>query len=172
MNDIIQILKKRFEDNSYRHLNANWDKILKWLDLGNIKIIEKMEETGGEPDCVEIDSKLFYIDMVSESPKGRRSLCYDKESRLARKNFPPDSSVEELAEEIGIEVVDESMYLHLQRIDKLDEKTSSWLKTDNNIRILGGAIFGDRRFNRTFIFHNSADSYYKDRGFRGYIEIK
>ena len=128
-----------------------------------------MEETGGVPDCVELNKILYYIDMSKETPSDRRSLCYDKEARIKRKKFSPQSSVEEMAGTIGIKILDEEMYLNLQNIEPLDLKSSSWIKTNMEIRTLKGTLFGDRRFNRTFIYHNSAESYYKDRGFRGYI---
>lgn len=169
--NILNILKKRYNQNTNRHVKYQWEEIERLLTEDILKIIEKMENTGGEPDCVVLDEGIFYIDMSSESPSGRRSLCYDKTSRVNRKKFPPTSSVEEMAEEIGIHTINEEMYLQLQNIEPLDQKTSSWIKTDNDVRSLGGAIFGDRRFNRTFFFHNSADSYYKDRGFRGYIKL-
>lgn len=168
--ELLQILRKRFEKNMHRHEGLVFeevqDKLMKYQD-----IILKMEESGGEPDVVALDGKILVVDMVKESPKQRVSLCYDKEARLSRKKFPPASSVLEMAATLGIEVVDEKMYLKLQTIEDFDLKTSSWILTDHSLRVLGGALFGDKRYNRTFIYHNGADSYYGSRGFRGYIRL-
>lgn len=130
-----------------------------------------MEQSGGEPDVVVLEDKLYVIDMVKESPKLRGSLCYDKEARLSRKNFPPASSSLEMAASLGITVLDERMYVKLQDIEDVDLKTSSWILTYEKLRSLGGALFGDKRYQRTFIYHNGADSYYGSRGFRGYITL-
>ena len=164
-------LNSRFNENMHRHPNKLWEDVVSLLNDDLVTILLKMEDTGGEPDFVELNDKLYAVDMVKESPKGRRSLCYDKKARLGRKKFPPESSVEEMAKDIGIEIVSEQLYLALQTIEMLDTKTSSWLKTPDEIRTLNGAIFGDNRFERAFIFHNTAESYYKDRGFRGYIKL-
>lgn len=165
---LLETLKKRFEKNMHRHEGIVFeeiqDKLIKHQD-----IILKMEQTGGEPDVVVIDKKMYVVDMVKESPKLRGSLCYDKEARLSRKNFPPATSALEMAASLGITVTDESMYLKLQDIEDFDLKTSSWILTDESLRSLGGALFGDKRYKRTFIYHNGADSYYGSRGFRGYI---
>lgn len=169
--DLLVVLEKRFEKNMHRHPDQKWNKVKELLNDNNLAVLRMMEETLGEPDVIVISGKVLYIDMSKESPKERRSLCYDKEARVNRKKFPPKSSVEEVAKLIGIKVVDEEMYLQLQEIEPLDQKSSSWIKTEESIRKLKGAIFGDRRFNRAFIFHNTADCYYKDRGFRGYLEL-
>jgi hypothetical protein len=168
--ELLEILKKRYEKNMHRHEGLVFeevqDKLMKFQD-----IILKMEETGGEPDVVVLDEKLFVIDMVKETPKVRVSLCYDKEARLARKNFPPASSALEMAASLGVTIIDEMMYVKLQDIEDFDLKTSSWILTDEKLRSLGGALFGDKRYQRTFIYHNDADSYYGSRGFRGYITL-
>ena len=170
--ELKNLLINRFNKNMQRHKNTTWDMVESYLNENNLKILSEMEETGGEPDCVEYNGRLLYVDMVPESPVKRRSLCYDKESRIARKKFPPVSSVIEEVTSMNVNLVDEEMYLFLQTIEPLDQKTSSWLKTPREVRDLKGAIFGDHRFGRTFVFHNSADSYYKDRGFRSFIELK
>ncbi|MGB0417832.1 MAG: DUF4256 domain-containing protein, partial [Acholeplasmataceae bacterium] len=137
----------------------------------NIDIIQRMEDTGGEPDVVLLDETLYVMDMAKESPKLRGSLCYDKQARLERKKFPPASSAMEEVNKIGIQMLDETMYKKLQDIEDLDLKTSSWIATDEALRSLGGALFGDKRYQRTFIYHNGADSYYGARGFRGYLKL-
>ena len=168
--ELLEILKKRYEKNMHRHEGLVFeevqDKLMKFQD-----IILKMEETGGEPDVVVLDEKLFVIDMVKETPKVRVNLCYDKEARLARKNFPPASSALEMAASLGVTIIDEMMYVKLQDIEDFDLKTSSWILTDEKLRSLGGALFGDKRYQRTFIYNNGADSYYGSRGFRGYITL-
>ena len=133
-----------------------------------------MEETGGEPDVVGFDSEtgeyLFY-DCSPESPKGRRSLCYDDEALLSRKEYKPDNSAIGLAREMGIDVLNEEEYFYLQRIGPFDTKTSSWIRTSESVRKMGGGIFGDFRFGRVFIYHNGAESYYAARGFRGLLKV-
>lgn len=166
--DILDIIKKRFELNMHRHKGIQFDSIRDHLTQHK-DTISKMESTGGEPDVVLLDEQLYIVDMVKESPKLRSSLCYDKEARLNRKNFPPASSALEMAASLGIKLVDEAMYIKLQQIEDLDLKTSCWILTDDTLRSLGGALFGDKRYKRTFIYHNGADSYYGSRGFRGYI---
>jgi hypothetical protein len=131
-----------------------------------------MEETGGQPDVVDLESKeIVFVDCSKESPIGRRSLCYDKKALDSRKNNKPIGSIIELANEIGISVLNEEQYKKLQEYEAIDVKTQSWLQTPEEIRNLGGAIFGDRRYNRVFIYHNGADSYYSVRGFRGILRI-
>lgn len=166
--ELLETLKTRFEKNKHRHEGLLFEEIQDQL-ITYLDTILKMEQSGGEPDVVVLDQKMYVIDMVKETPKGRVSLCYDKEARLARKNFPPISSALEMASSIGINMIDESMYLKLQAIEDFDLKTSSWILTDQRLRSLGGALFGDKRYQRTFIYHNGADSYYGSRGFRGYI---
>ncbi|MGI6156125.1 MAG: DUF4256 domain-containing protein [Enterococcus lemanii] len=175
--DQVAILKKRFNQNMARHPATTWALVEEAL-LNNEKLfssILKMEETQGEPDVVRfahLPGELYYVDCSSESPKGRRSICYDQAALNKRKKNKPTSSAEQIASELGIELLTEVDYVFLQTIAHFDEKTSSWLHTPKEIRELGGAIFGDKRFGRTFIYHNAADSYYSVRGFRGKILIE
>lgn len=170
---LLEVLHQRFQMNLHRHQNVQWDDVLLHISKNEkfIKTIMMMEETGGEPDLVRMNDKLFFIDMSKETPEQRRNVCYDEKARLARKKFPPAASAESMATSIGIKLLDEDMYKALQNIEPLDLKTSSWLQTPQELRNLGGALFGDCRYNRTFIYHNGADSYYGVRGFRGYIEL-
>lgn len=176
LDSLLNILKTRFEKNSKRHKNIKWEDIEVKLKESNSKllILNKMEETGGEPDVVDYDDKtdeyIFY-DCSAESPKGRRSLCYDREALEARKKYPPKSSVIDEAKEIGIELLTEEQYKYLQTLGNFDTKTSSWIKTPSNIRELGGALFCDHRYNHIFTYHNGADSYYASRGFRGLVRV-
>ncbi len=170
MNSLPTLLT-RFNQHRHRHPGLFWEDVEPLL-TSHIDTIDMMEDSGGEPDVVILDGHWYVVDMAKESPKGRRSLCYDKEARLGRKKFPPTSSVIEMAETIGINVVDETMYHQLQAIESFDEKTSSWILTDEALRKNGGALFGDTRYGRVFIYHNGADSYYEARGFRGYIKLK
>ena len=174
--ELLQTLKTRFEKNTNRHKGIEWDKVQAKLyaNPGKLWILDEMETTGGEPDVVGFDQKtdeyIFY-DCSAESPKDRRSFCYDHEALESRKaNKPADSAVNAAAE-MGIELLTEEQYQELQQLGNFDLKTSSWLKTPTDIRKLGGAIFGDRRFNRVFIYHNGADSYYAARGFRGSLRV-
>ncbi len=169
-------LKKRFDANIHRHPGFGWELVLARLDAQPEKLwsLNMMEKTGGEPDVVvlEEDSMDFiFVDCSRESPVSRRSLCYDEEARMSRKENRPGSSAMGMAMDMGIEVLDEHLYACLQAIETLDTKTSSWLKTPADIREKGGAIFGDWRFGRTFIYHNGADSYYASRGFRGLLRV-
>jgi hypothetical protein len=168
--ELIETLKKRFEKNMHRHQGLVFEEVQEKL-IQHLDTISKMEQSGGEPDVVVLDEKLYVIDMAKESPKLRASLCYDKEARLARKNVPSTSSALEMAASLGINVIDETMYVKLQNIEDFDLKTSSWILTDHQLRSLGGALFGDKRYQRTFIYHNGADSYYGSRGFRGYLTL-
>ena len=168
--ELLDVLKKRFEKNMHRHEGLVFEEVQEKL-IQHLDTILKMEQSGGEPDVVVLEDKLYVIDMVKESPKLRGSLCYDKEARLARKNFPPASSALEMAASLGVTIIDEMMYVKLQDIEDFDLKTSSWILTDEKLRSLGGALFGDKRYQRTFIYHNGADSYYGSRGFRGYITL-
>lgn len=164
-------LKKRFLNHMYRHKSVTWETVELKLTQKAIKAIQWMEETGGEPDVVTLDGVMYIIDMCKESPKGRRSVCYDKEARVNRKKFPPKTSALELCEEHNVSLVYESMYYNIQSIEPLDLKSSSWVFTEASVRNLSGAIFGDNRYGRTFIYHNGADSYYGSRGFRTFIKI-
>ena len=171
--ELLKILKNGFESNLNRHPNIKWEDVLSKLLDNSIKLeaLYNMEETGGEPDVVleENGSYIFY-DCAKESPK-RRSLCYDREALESRKKFPPQNNVIDVAKEMGIYILNEDEYRYLQTLGDFDLKTSSWLKTPNEVRTLGGALFGDKRYERTFIYHNGADSYYESRGFRGSLKV-
>ena len=171
--ELTKILEKRFNQNKHRHAQIEWQKIDEIISNNKqvLKTLQQMEETGGEPDVVVLNDKIYYVDMVKETPEKRRNVCYDEQARLARKKFPPESSAEAMARFIGIKLLDVDMYHAIQVIEPLDLKTSSWLATPQKIRTLGGALFGDCRYDHTFIYHNGADSYYGVRGFRGYIEL-
>jgi hypothetical protein len=172
----LALLKQRFNNFPSRHSGMNWDHVEKRL-LDNPKglhSLEKMEETGGEPDVIQYDPKkdqFFWVDCVKESPSKRRSICYDHASRVGRKNHPPADSAWELATAMGVRLLNEEEYIYLQSLGDFDLKTSSWIDTPEAIRQLGGALFGDKRYNHVFIYHNGADSYYAARGFRAGIWI-
>lgn len=173
--ELLKKLKLRFEKNVHLHEGVKWETVEGKLEKNPkaLASIFEMEKTGGEPDVVvfDDDKNLFYVDSSLESPKGRRSLCYDQKALEDRKEFKPKNSAEKMAKEMGIEILDEEQYRFLQTLGKFDEKTSSWLKTPSEIRKLGGAIFADRRYDHVFVFHNGADSYYASRGFRGIVKI-
>ena len=174
--DLFRILQARFVKNMNRHKGLVWNTIQVKLEADSEKLwsLNEMEETGGEPDVVGYEEKtgeyIFY-DCSPESPKGRRSICYDRQALESRKAHKPDHNAMEMAGEIGIELLTEEEYQALQKLGNFDTKTSSWLKTPTEVRKLGGAIFGDRRFGRVFIYHNGADSYYAARGFRGSLRV-
>ena len=174
--ELLGVLKARFEKNMNRHKGVEWDKVQAKLEANPEKLwsLDDMENTGGEPDVVAYDKQkdeyVFY-DCSAESPKGRRSLCYDREALNARKEFKPANSIIDLAADMGIEVLTEEQYRELQQLGSFDTKTSSWLKTPADVRKNGGAIFGDLRYGRVFIYHNGADSYYAARGFRGALRV-
>lgn len=173
---LVEKLKLRFEKNMDRHPNIIWEEIFKKLSNVPEKIwsLNEMEKTGGEPDVVEFDenkNEYIFYDCSKESPIGRRNVCYDREALESRKKFKPGNNAIDMAREMGIEILNEEEYKHLQKLGKFDLKTSSWIKTPVEIRKLGGAIFGDRRYNNTFIYHNGADSYYSARGFRGSLRV-
>jgi len=174
---LLGTLKARFEKNPNRHKGISWSKVEARLEQAapaKLWSLNEMELTEGEPDVVGFDKKtgefLFY-DCAPESPKGRRSLCYDGEALAARKEHKPKNSAMDLAREMGIEMLTEAEYRALQELGRFDTKTSSWLKTPDSIRELGGAIFGDWRYGQVFIYHNGAESYYAARGFRGALRI-
>lgn len=173
---ILNTLEKRFNDNMNRHESLAWSKVLEKLKTNPEKLwsLHQMESTGGEPDVVDYDKKeeayIFY-DCATESPRGRRSLCYDKAALEARKKHKPKNNVMDVAKSIGIELLTEEEYRKLQGLGNFDNATSSWLKAPKEIRDLGGSIFGDFRFNRVFIYHNGAESYYSSRGFRGVLKV-
>ncbi|XDD48977.1 DUF4256 domain-containing protein [Leptospira sp. WS92.C1] len=173
---LFDVLKARFEKNKNRHKGLEWDKIQTKLKTNPEKLwsLHKMEETGGEPDVVGYDKKtgeyIFY-DCSAESPKGRRSICYDREALDSRKEHKPKDSAIDMAAGMGIELLTEEQYRELQKLGSFDTKTSSWVKTPSEIRKLGGAIFCDFRYGNVFVYHNGADSYYAVRGFRGSLRI-
>jgi hypothetical protein len=173
---LIKILKSRFEKNPKRHPGIQWAAVEKKLEAapGKLWSLYRMEETGGEPDVTGFDpatGEFIFTDCSTESPKGRRSLCYDREALNSRKEFKPANTALDMASEMGIEMLDEEQYRTLQLLGRFDTKTSSWIKTPDEIRKLGGAIFAEFRYNHVFIFHNSAPSYYGVRGFRGLLRV-
>lgn len=168
------ILKSRFLAHPHRHPNTKWEDVeARLANSDTLAIIERMEASGGEPDVVELGGtgEIYFVDCSVESPAGRRSLCYDRAALDARKENKPKTSVEDMAKEIGITLLNEQEYAKLQTFDNFDMKTSTWIDTPENIRKLGGALFGDRRYDRVFTYHNGADSYYAARGFRGKLKI-
>lgn len=173
---LLKTLKARFEKNMGRHQGLDWLKIQNKLEADPEKLwsLYEMEATGGEPDVVAYNKKaneyIFY-DCSAESPKGRRSLCYDDEALQSRKEHKPKNSAMVMAAEMGIQLLTEEQYEALQALGAFDTKTSSWVLTPDNVREAGGAIFGDRRFGRVFIYHNGAESYYAARGFRGALHV-
>jgi hypothetical protein len=174
--ELIDILKNRFEKNMNRHKDIEWSKVQAKLEASTEKLssLDEMEATGGEPDVVDYDDntdEYIFYDCSAESPKGRRSICYDGEALQSRKENKPRSSALDMAADMGIELLTEEQYRHLQTIGDFDMKTSSWLKTPPEIRKLGGSIFGDFRYGRLFIYHNGAESYYAGRGFRGLLRV-
>lgn len=174
--ELLKILKARFEKNMSRHKGIDWNKVEAKLKKNNNKLwsLNEMERTGGEPDIVSYDKKnneyIFY-DCSPESPKGRRSLCFDKQALEKRKEHKPKDSAVNMAAAMGIELLTEEQYRELQKLGKFDLKTSSWVKTPAEIRKLGGAIFCDRRYDTVFTYHNGAESYYAARGFRGLLKV-
>ncbi|MCC7467480.1 MAG: DUF4256 domain-containing protein [Saprospiraceae bacterium] len=173
---LLNLLKTRFEKNMKRHLGTSWAEVHARLEAqpGKLWSLQQMEETGGEPDVVGQDPQtgefLFY-DCAAESPKGRRSLCYDQQALDERKEFKPADSAVEVAAAMGIEMLNEAQYRQLQQFGPFDTKTSSWIHTPEPIRKLGGAIFGDYRYGQVFVYHNGASSYYAARGFRGMLRV-
>lgn len=173
---LLSVLKARFEKNRNRHIGLDWDKIQAKLEVnpGKLWSLNEMETTGGEPDVVGHDEKtneyIFY-DCSAETPKGRRSLCYDREALDSRKEFKPENNAIDLATAMGVEILTEAEYRELQQLGDFDKKTSSWLRTPSDIRKLGGAIFADFRYKNVFIYHNGASSYYAVRGFRGSLRV-
>ena len=175
---IISTLKDRFEKNMNRHKGLEWGGLQARLNSGTrdekLWSLREMERTGGEPDAVGYDEKtgeyIFY-DCSAESPSGRRSLCYDRESLESRKAYKPENNAIDMAAEMGIELLTEEQYRELQKFGNFDLKTSSWVKTPAEIRKLGGALFCDHRYDRVFVYHNGAESYYAVRGFRGSLRV-
>ena len=174
--ELLRTLKARFEKNMNRHKGLEWAKVQARLEANAEKLwsLHEMERTGGEPDVVGHDKKtgeyIFY-DCSAESPKGRRSLCYDREALESRKEHKPEDSAIDMAAAMGIELLTEEQYRELQKLGNFDTKTSSWVKTPADIRKLGGALFCDRRYDTVFVYHNGAESYYAARGFRGSLRV-
>ena len=174
--ELLSVLKKRFEKHMDRHQGMDWSKIQAKLEANPKKLwsLDEMEATEGEPDVIAYDQQkdeYLFCDCSPESPKGRRSLCYDQEAWNSRKEHKPAGSVLERAAEMGIELLTEEQYRELQKLGNFDTKTSSWVKTPEAIRKLGGAIFCDKRYGTVFMYHNGAESYYAARGFRGMLSV-
>jgi len=172
---LIKTLQTRFEKN-HRHEDLEWSKIEEKLLANPEKLwsLNEMEKTDGEPDVIGFDTttnEYLFCDCAAESPKGRRSWCYDQEALNSRKEHKPSNSAIEVAKSMGIGLLTEQEYIALQKLGNFDTKTSSWLKTSEEVRKLGGAIFGDKRYERVFIYHNGAESYYAARGFRGILKV-
>lgn len=171
--DLLNTLKTRFEKNMSRHKGVEWSKIEAKLRSNTSKLwlLNEMERTGGEPDVVILGKDLVFVDCSPESPAGRRSLCYDRKALDSRKENKPKNSAADMASEMGVELLTEEEYRELQKLGEFDLKTSSWIKTPNEIRKLGGALFCDRRYDQVFTYHNGADSYYAARGFRSSLKV-
>lgn len=173
---LLSTLKPRFEKNMHRHRGTDWARVLAKLEKNPSKMwsLNEMERTGGEPDVVAFNKnsdEYIFCDCSPESPKGRRSLCYDRQALEERKEFKPRNSAIDMAAEMGIEILTEEQYRELQNLGNFDSKTSSWVKTPEEIRKHGGAIFMDFRYNHVFVYHNGAQSYYASRGFRGLLQV-
>ena len=174
--EILRVLKTRFEKNINRHKGLEWAEVQAKLERNTEKLwsLNEMERTGGEPDVVDYDKlkdEYIFYDCSAESPKDRRSVCYDREALESRKKHKPENSAIDMAADMGIEILTEEQYRELQKLGNFDKKTSSWVKTPDNIRKLGGAIFCDLRYDTVFVYHNGADSYYAARGFRGSLSV-
>ncbi|WP_332646040.1 DUF4256 domain-containing protein [Lysinibacillus sp. 54212] len=174
--EVVQTVKDRFEKNMHRHEGIEWEQVLARLEQSPEKLwsLYQMEATEGEPDVIGLDAntgEYIFMDCSVESPKGRRSICYDREALESRKQHKPQNSAMDMATEMGIEILTEEQYRELQSLGNFDNKTSSWVKTPDNIRKLGGAIFCDRRYDTVFVYHNGAESYYGARGFRGLLRV-
>lgn len=175
-NELLEILQNRFLKNIHRYEGFEWAKVKAKLENNEDKLwsLDEMEITGGEPDIVSFDQKTaeyIFCDCSPESPKGRRSLCYDAEALESRKEHKPSNSAINMAAEMGIEILTEEEYRELQKLEKIDTKTSSWVKTPEDVRKLGGALFCDWRYGKVFTYHNGAESYYAARGFRGSLRV-
>jgi hypothetical protein len=173
---LLRTLKNRFEKNLRRHRDHGWERILTRLDgsPAALKSLWEMEASGGEPDVIGYDEaagKYTFCDCSAESPAGRRSLCYDREALNSRKENKPQGSAVEAATAMGIELLTERQYRELQQLGEFDAKTSSWVSTPADVRLLGGALFCDRRYGKIFVYHNGAQSYYAARGFRGLLRV-
>jgi hypothetical protein len=176
INALLDTLKARFEANMPRHAGLKWPDIQQRLGSQPEKLwsLNEMETTGGEPDVIAYDAsedQYLFVDCAAESPKDRRSLCYDPEALAARKEHKPKHSAIGMAKDMGVEILDETQYRQLQALGEFDLKTSSWVRTPDDVRARGGAIFCDRRYGRVFTYHNGADSYYGSRGFRAILKV-
>jgi hypothetical protein len=174
--ELLALLKARFEKNTKRHAGVGWADVQTRLekDAGKMWSLHEMERTGGEPDVVgrdEATGAFIFVDCSAESPKGRRSVCYDAEALQARKTHKPADSAMNMAKRMGVELLSEEEYRKLQQLGKFDTKTSSWVQTPDRIRKLGGALFCDHRYDTVFLYHNGAESYYAARGFRGTLRV-
>jgi hypothetical protein len=174
--ELLNVLKARFEKNMHRHENLEWAEVQAKLegDAGKLWSLNEMERTGGEPDVIGFNKKkdaYMFCDCSAESPKGRRSVCYDREALESRKKHKPENSAIDMAASMGIELLTEEQYRALQKLEQFDKKTSSWVQTPTDIRELGGALFCDFRFGHVFVYHNGAESYYAARGFRGSLMV-
>ena len=174
--ELIKTLKVRFEKNKNRHTGLEWANVQSKIEANADKLwsLGEMERTGGEPDVIAYDNttdEYIFYDCSAETPKGRRSVCYDREALESRKEFKPENNAVDMAASMGIELLTEAQYRELQTFAKFDTKTSSWVKTPAEIRKLGGAIFCDRRYDHVFTYHNGAESYYAVRGFRGLLRV-
>lgn len=174
--ELIHILKSRFDAHPERHTGVIWDEVVERIEQNeaHIAALQAMEATGGEPDVITLSSSpgaIVFVDCSKESPSGRRSLCYDKAALDSRKENKPSGSAIQLAESMGVVLLTQEDYAELQQVGEFDLKTSSWLLTPDSIRALGGAIFGDRRFDTVFTYHNGAESYYAARGFRAKLAV-
>jgi hypothetical protein len=174
--ELLRVLKARFEKNLNRHKGLEWAKVQAKLKANPEKLwsLNEMERTGGEPDVVGNDKKTgeyIFFDCSAESPKGRTSFCYDRKALDSRKEYKPKNSVMDMAAAMGVEILTEEQYRELQKLGEFDAKSSSWVKTPADIRKLGGALFCDRRYGHVFVFHNGAESYYSGRGFRGSLRV-
>ena len=174
--DLLSVLKARFEKNRSRHEGLDWDQVRAKLDTNSAKLwsLHEMERTGGEPDVVDYDKttdEYVFYDCSAESPKGRRSVCYDRTGWESRKENRPENTAMDMAADMGIAMLTEEQYRALQQLGNFDLKTSSWVSTPAEIRKLGGALFCDRRYDTVFLYHNGAESYYAARGFRGSLTV-
>jgi hypothetical protein len=174
--ELLATLRERFEKNPTRHEGVVWGTVLTRLEANpkKLAVLRAMEESGGEPDVIAVDAKsgaVTFCDCSKESPKGRRSLCYDRAALESRKANKPKGNAIDVAAQLGIELLTEAQYRELQKLGEFDLATSSWIVTPSKIRSLGGALFGDRRFDTVFIYHNGAESYYGARGFRGRVVV-
>jgi hypothetical protein len=174
--DLLAVLKKRFEKNMHRHKSITWDEVQQRLEVqpGKLWSLNEMELSGGEPDVVGQDKKtgeFLFFDCAAETPKGRRSLCFDREAWEARREHKPEGNAMDMAGEMGVALLNEEEYRYLQQLGEYDLKTSSWIQTPDHIRALGGALFCDRRYDHVFTYHNGAQSYYAARAFRGVLRV-